>query len=81
MSADWNAMEEWNTLSDKKTFTTYCLGGPISMSKCKTCQHDVNWKSLNELPDALRKKLQGHLERISESQCAITNGTLYKQKV
>lgn len=81
MSADWDAMEEWNKLSDKRTFTTYCLGGPISMSKCKTCQHEVNWKALNELPDALRKKLQGHMERIDESRCAITNGTLYKQKV
>lgn len=58
-------------------FSTYCLGTG-ALSQCKTCQHEKNWLTLNEMPDALRKPLQATMLRVNESRCQITSGTLYQ---
>jgi len=60
------------------TFTTFCLGGPMSMKKCKTCQHEKNWDALNQMPDPLRKMLQKRMRQIDESGCALTSGCYYE---
>lgn len=57
-------------------FTTFCLGTGC-MDRCRTCQHEKNWQVLNEMPDALRKPMQGRMERVDNSRCQITSGTLY----
>lgn len=57
-------------------FTAFCLGTGC-MEKCRTCQHDKNWQTLNEMPDALRKPMQANMQRIDNSRCQITSGTLY----
>jgi hypothetical protein len=62
------------------TFTTYCLGTGAMPDKCKACQHDQNWLTLNEMPDALRKPMQAKMQRIDETRCQITSGTLFKPK-
>lgn len=57
-------------------FTTFCLGTGC-MEKCRTCQHDKNWHVLNEFEDALRLPMQANMQRIDNSRCQITSGTLY----
>ncbi|UST52946.1 hypothetical protein NF681_11385 [Comamonadaceae bacterium OTU4NAUVB1] len=56
-------------------FTTFCLG--TGMEKCRTCQHDKNWQTLNEFEDALRKPMQSRMHRVNNSHCQITSGRLY----
>ena len=58
------------------SFSAYCLGTGC-MEKCRTCQHDANWTTLNEMPDALRKSLQSKMQRVDESLCQISSGSLY----
>ena len=60
-------------------FQTYCLGVGC-MSLCNTCQHDQNWKTLNAMPDELRKPMQTNMNRIDESWCQISSGQLYTPK-
>ncbi len=60
-------------------FKTYCLGVGC-MSKCKTCLHDQNWQTLNQMPDAMRKTMQAEMERMDDSFCQITSGRLYAPK-
>ena len=59
------------------SFRTYCLGGPISMSRCKTCRHAANWAALNEMGDWLRKPVQAKMHRVDESLCAISGAPFY----
>ena len=50
------------------------------MSKCKTCLHEQNWQTLNQMPDAMRKTMQASMKRMDESYCQITSGKLYMPK-
>lgn len=59
---------------------TYCLGTGC-MRKCDTCRNDEAWQELNQLPDALRKSIQGRMLRIDESRCQITSGRFYVPKL
>jgi hypothetical protein len=49
---------------------TFCLG--YTHDKCDTCQHEKNWQTLNQLPDALRLSLQGAATRINSDKCRLT---------
>ena len=49
---------------------TYCLG--YTHTKCDSCQHEANWQTLNQLPDALRLALQSEMTRINDTQCRLT---------
>lgn len=49
---------------------SYCLG--YTHSKCGACQHEENWQTLNQMPDALRLPLQQSMERINEDKCRLT---------
>lgn len=51
------------------------------MKKCETCLHEDNWKTLNQMPDLLRKTQQAPMRRIDESWCHISNGQLFTPKV
>lgn len=55
---------------------TYCLG--YSHKKCDTCQHEENWQSLNQMPNALRLKLQAGMVSISADKCRLTNMGEYR---
>lgn len=57
-------------------FESFCLGTGC-MEKCRSCQHEANWATLNEMPDALRKSLQAKMQRVDESFCQISSGRLY----
>ena len=59
-------------------FETYCLGVGC-MSKCKTCLHEQNWQTLNQMPDTMRKTMQAGMKRQDESFCQVTSGKLYQQ--
>ena len=63
------------TVNIPTIFSAYCLG--TGMEKCRTCQHDQDWKTLNQMPDALRKVTQAGMKRIDESYCQISSGMLY----
>lgn len=58
-------------------FSTYCLGTG-AMDRCKTCRHEKNWLTLNEMPDALRKPMQAKMLRVNESRCQIASGAFYE---
>lgn len=64
---------------EQERVTTFCLGTGC-MEKCRTCQHDANWHTLNQLPDALRLAIQREAKRINESACQITSGRFYLAK-
>lgn len=49
---------------------TFCLG--YTHDKCDTCQHERNWQTLNQLPDALRLSLQSAATRINSDKCRLT---------
>ncbi len=57
---------------------TYCLG--YTHAKCETCQHESNWQTLNQMPDALRLKLQGDMQRIDSDKCRLTRMGEYRAK-
>jgi hypothetical protein len=59
------------------SFKTYCLGVGC-MDKCRTCQHDKNWKTLNELPDVARLAMQKNMIRVKESICQMTSGKFFE---
>lgn len=65
---------------DSERIKTYCLGTGC-MEKCRSCQHDANWQTLNQLPDALRLSIQRQALRVNESSCQITSGRFYLAKV
>jgi hypothetical protein len=48
----------------------FCLG--YTHRKCDSCQHEKNWKTLNQLPDALRKTMQASMRRIDSDACRLT---------
>ena len=54
----------------------YCLG--YTHEKCKTCQREKNWNTLNQMPDALRKSVQSTMERISDDDCRLSNMGAYE---
>ena len=39
--------------------------------KCDTCQHEKNWQTLNQMPDALRLSMQGTAARIDSDKCRL----------
>ena len=49
--------------------THYCLGN--GELKCDCCQQQKNWKTLNQMPDALRKPLQTQAQRIDDTDCIL----------
>lgn len=49
---------------------SYCLG--YTHTKCESCQHEKNWQTINQLPDALRKKMQEGMARIDSDKCRMT---------
>lgn len=49
---------------------SYCLG--YTHSKCGSCQHEKNWQTLNQMPDALRLSLQARIEYINSDKCRMT---------
>lgn len=49
---------------------TYCLG--YTHAKCETCQHEKNWQTLNQMPDALRRSMQSEGRRIDSDKCRLT---------
>ncbi len=56
--------------------THYCLGN--GELKCNGCQQEKNWQTLNQLPDILRKSLQGHATRIDDINCILLGRPWYK---
>ena len=66
-------------MNEQPEHNTYCLGS--CMTKCNTCRNDTAWQELNQLPDALRKSIQGRMVRINESLCQITSGRFYTPKL
>ena len=61
---------------DKQPFSMFCLA--TGMTRCDTCQYSSNWDLLNQLPDPLRKALQGKMYSISTTSCAIDHGRFYR---
>lgn len=55
---------------DTNGITHYCLGNGALM--CNGCKHEKNWQTLNQLPDALRKRLQAQATRIDDAQCILS---------
>lgn len=55
--------------------TSYCLGN--GALKCDGCQHEKNWQTLNQLPDALRKTLQAQAQRIDDADCILAGRAQY----
>ena len=49
----------------------FCLG--YSHKKCDTCQHEENWQTLNQMPNALRLSMQADMVSISTDKCRLTN--------
>lgn len=58
---------------------TYCLG--YTHEKCETCQHERNWQTLNQLPDALRISIQADATSIDITKCRLTNMGEYKSSL
>ena len=54
----------------------YCLG--YTHERCTTCQHWKNWKTLNQMPDALRKPIQSQAQRVDDDRCRLTGVGAYK---
>lgn len=48
----------------------YCLG--YTHEKCETCRHEKNWQILNQMPDALRLRIQNSVHRIDSDKCRLT---------
>lgn len=55
---------------------TYCLG--YTHEKCDNCQHEKNWQTLNQMPDALRLPLQEKMIHIRDEPCRLTKMGHYK---
>ena len=55
---------------------TYCLG--YAHEKCRTCLHEMNWQTLNQMPDALRKPIQSHAQMVDDDRCRRTGMGSYK---
>lgn len=55
---------------------TYCLG--YTHEKCRTCLHEMNWQTLNQMPDALRKQIQSQAQRVDDDRCRLTGMGSYK---
>ena len=55
---------------------TYCLG--YTHEKCRTCLHEMNWQTLNQMPDALRKPMQSQAKRVDDDLCRLTGMGAYK---
>lgn len=67
-------------MKDNK-LTTYCLG--TGMSICNSCQHDENWKYLNNdniILDTERLTLQKDMTRIDEAFCQLSSGKMFLAK-
>lgn len=56
---------------------TYCLG--YTHEKCRTCLHEMNWQTLNQMPDSLRKSIQLQAQRVNEDRCRLTGMGSYKE--
>lgn len=55
---------------------TYCLG--YTHDKCDSCQHEKNWQTLNQMPDALRKPIQAEAVRVDADKCRLTKMGEYR---
>ena len=60
-------------------FSTYCLA--TEDSKCRTCQHKINWDILNEFSDIVRLGLQNKMRRLNEEVCSDTDNSLYQSRI
>jgi hypothetical protein len=54
---------------------SYCLG--YTHNKCDTCQHEKNWQTLNQMPDALRRPMQREMIRVDSTRCRMTDMGLH----
>ncbi len=55
---------------DKNGITHYCLGN--GALKCDGCKQEKNWRTLNQMPDALRKPLQEQAQRVDDTECILS---------
>lgn len=55
--------------------TNYCLG--TGELKCDGCKQEKNWRTLNQLPDTLRKALQAPARRIDDADCILSGRPWY----
>lgn len=55
----------------------FCLG--YMHEKCDRCQNQSNWKTLNQMPDALRLNLQNKMQHIKDEECRLTNMGFFVQ--
>lgn len=81
-ASNWDVIFGKKKEQPKKEMTTYCLG--TGMVICNFCQHDENWKHLNNdniISDTERLVLQNDMKRIDEELCQLTNGKSFITKV
>lgn len=55
--------------------TRYCLG--TGLSPCDGCQMETNWRTLNQMPSALRTALQAQARRIDDTECILSGRPWY----
>lgn len=60
---------------NEQAITHYCLGN--GADKCAGCGQEKNWKTLNQMPDALRKAIQAQAVRISDDECILSGRPWY----
>ena len=55
--------------------THYCLGN--GDPKCGGCKQEMNWQTLNQMPDTLRKTLQDQAQRIDDTDGILSGRPWY----
>jgi len=61
---------------DQEVPQAFCLGS--YPDKCATCQHQKNWDTLNQMPDALRLAMQKNMIHIRDDACRLTKLSYHK---
>lgn len=80
-ASNWDTIFGKKKELPKKEMTTYCLG--TGMVICNFCQHDANWKYLNNdniVSDTERLALQKDMLRIDDEVCQLTSGKMFLEK-
>lgn len=62
-------------LTPPNGIATFCLGN--GALKCDGCQHEKNWKTLNQMPEALRKAMQAQAKCINDDDCILAGRPWY----
>ena len=60
---------------EEKGISTFCLGN--GSLKCDGCGQEKNWKTLNQLPNALRLVMQKTARRIDDTACILQGRPWY----